>query len=139
MTALHISYSDNVSFDPVKEGMIYADDLITVRAIPTEHIPGFPTYAYIIEGEGQKILFTGDLRADFRDYPQAATEEDFDAIVCELTHCGAREIACRVADSRTQKMIFTHSFPGNSEQMLALADTLNFPIEIAQDGTEFAI
>lgn len=139
MTTLHIPSGDSISFGLVTEGHVYSDENITVRAIPTEHIPGYPTYAYVIEGNGKKILFTGDLRGDFRDYPLIASKEDFDAIVCELTHCSAKEIACRVADSHTKKMIFSHTYPGNSEQMLSLADTLHFPIAIAQDGSVFTI
>ena len=139
LSALHIPPGDAVEFSLASEGQIYSDENVTVHAILTNHIAGFPTYAYVIEAENKRLLFTGDLSHDFNDYPEIAREENFDAIICEFTHCDTERIVRRVAPSRTEKMIFSHIYPERIKLLPELADQLPFPLELAEDGAVFEL
>ena len=123
-----------------KEGYIYEDENVKVRAVLTQHMGGdIPSYAYVFEGDGQKILHTGDLRGDFADYPAVTTEEDFDAIVSELTHFSVTNALPRLVASKTKKMIFSHIYPARIERIGQVADQFPFPFLIANDGDVFEI
>ncbi|MBE7011342.1 MAG: hypothetical protein E7415_01560 [Ruminococcaceae bacterium] len=92
----------------VSEGLFYDDGNIKVTAIPTKHLARGKSFAYMIEGEGKRILFTGDLTDAFIDYPKEAEEYDFDAIVCELTHFDVETAIPKFNNSRTKRMLFNH-------------------------------
>ena len=62
-------------------GTFYDDGLLKVTAVPTRHMEavGKPTYALILEAEGKRVVFTGDLHhGDAADFPQIAKEESSD-------------------------------------------------------------
>ena len=120
-------------------GKIYSDENITVSAIPTDHIGGAPTYAYVIEAEGKKLLFTGDLSGDFHDYPTIVFEEDFDAVVSEFTHFRLDTCVPKMINSRTKQMIFTHVAWYNIDEINTVTDQFPFPFYIAQDGNIYEI
>ena len=123
-----------------QEGVIYEDENVKVTAIRTQHMGGdLPSYAYLFEGEGKKLLHTGDLRGDFADYPAITAEEDFDAVVSELTHFSVTNALPRLVASRTKKMIFTHIYPARIERIGQVADQFPFPFFLANDGDEFEV
>ena len=81
--------NEAVSLEVTSEGEVYADDCITVTAERTRHMAsanGAPSFAYAIRAEGQRVVFTGDLAADFTDFPALARDEGCDLCVCEATH-----------------------------------------------------
>ena len=141
LSALHMVINDRVIFRPVTAGRIYEDENITVIAIETEHIQNgmFPSFAFLIEGESKKMLYTGDLAYDLHDYPKILMEEDFDAVLCELVHFNVETHLETIAKTRTKKMIFTHLAPRNIPRIRAAEGRLPFPIEIAEDSASFAV
>ena len=141
LSALHMITDDRMILRPVTAGRIYEDENITVTAIETEHIHNgmFPSFAFLIEGEGKKMLYTGDLAYDFHDYPKILLEEDFDAVLCELVHFDVVKNLDTIQKTKTKKMIFTHLAPRNIPRIRAAEDRLPFPIEIAEDGASFAV
>ncbi len=54
-------------------GVIYDDGTLRVTAIPTRHCEPKPSYAFLLEGDGRRVLLTGDLS-------QWLAEEDFPEI-----------------------------------------------------------
>jgi ribonuclease J len=68
----------------------------TVTAYAVDH-SAFDSMAFIIEAEGRRILYSGDLRRHgrkpgmARDLIAAANERPIDAMVMEGTHAGARQ------------------------------------------------
>lgn len=92
----------------VNDGLFFDDGNIKVTAIPTKHLSRGKSYAYMIEGEGKRILFSGDLNDSFEDYPKEAAECDFDAIICELTHFSVEAAIPKFNESKTKKIIFNH-------------------------------
>ena len=95
-------------FKSVKDGLFFDDGNIKVTAIPTKHLARGKSYAYMIEGEGKRILFTGDLTDAFIDYPKETEEYDFDAIICELTHFDVETAIPKFNNSRTNRFLFNH-------------------------------
>lgn len=133
--AIHMPFRDRVFLYPVHEGLFYEDGCIRVTAIPTDHIHGFPTFAYLIEAEGKKVLFTGDLSSDLHDFPAAACETELDGIVSELTHYNVTVSGPIIADSRTKRVLFVHVTPANVARLSK--EMFPFPVEIARDGETY--
>lgn len=117
-------------------GEIYTDENITVTAIPTKHIKGgeYPSFAFMVEGEGKRFLYTGDLAPSFIDYPTVVTEKDFDLILSELVHFDVEKNIPALAESRTKKMVFTHVSLKKIPIILEKQGELPFPITVANDG-----
>lgn len=140
--ALHMDLDNEekqkcIALEVVREGVTYEDEHIKVTAIPTDHIKNFPSYAYMIEAEGKRLLFTGDLSGDFHDYPEIVFEEEFDVIVCELTHFTVENAMPKLIKSRTKQMIFSHIYPIRID--VCKAQKFPFPVMIANDGEIFEI
>ena len=141
LSALHIDIKDRVFLLPVKVGKVYEDEFVTVTAIATAHMNGgaFPSFAYMIEAEGKKMLYTGDLAGDFHDYPAILSEENFDAVLCELVHFKVENNLESIAKTKTKKLIFTHLAPRNIPRIRSAEDKLPFSVEIAEDGNSYSI
>lgn len=142
LAALHCSQPPKrQSYYVVETGEIYHDENIAVTAIRTDHLKNgeFPSFAYMIETADQRVLYTGDLAADFHDYPAVTTEKDFDAIVCELVHFDFEKNLDTLAASRTKQLIFTHVWLTNIPKIEANRDHFPFPVTVAEDHKVFEI
>ncbi len=91
---------------------VYDDGYLKVSVIETKHRfdAGFPSYAFLIEGEGKKVLITGDLSQDLKydDFPKAAKSESTDLIICELAHFDFDTLRPHVMSCKTKMMYITH-------------------------------
>ncbi len=120
------------------EGDFYEDENIKVRAIRTHHCDPKPSYAFLVEANGVKVLFTGDLSQFFGrdDFPRVAFEEEMNLIVCEMAHFGAEHITPYLKQCRTKHLIF-HHYQLRKErdiQQLMQCGGFSFPISMAHDG-----
>lgn len=118
----------------VCEGKFYDDGNIAVTAIETHHLKRGKSFAYMVEGEGKKLLFTGDLQDSFANFPEIAREEDFDAIVCELTHFDVGNALSALNNARTKRIIFNHVRDDKIAALQSCGDTVKFNYHIANDG-----
>lgn len=75
---------DEISFSGVKEGTLYDDGFLKVTAFPTLHCK--PSFAYLVEAEGKRVFFTGDLKKPGVDFPVSVLEAPLDAVICEAAH-----------------------------------------------------
>ncbi len=118
-----------------KEGLFYDDGVIQVEAIPTKHMSNINrlTYAFKITAGDKKILFTGDLSDKFEDFPKVAAEEEFDAIVCELTHFSIESAIPVLNGAKGKKMIFNHVRDDKVALMNESRNQLNFDYTIVND------
>jgi ribonuclease BN (tRNA processing enzyme) len=125
----------------VTEGLIYDDGTVKVTAIPTRHIQGgkFPSFAYMIEGEGKRMLYTGDLAPDFSDYPKVLFEKDFDAVLSELVHFSVENNLPDIIRTKTKKLIFTHLGPSKIPPMQEAIGQFPYPVYIANDLDVFEV
>ena len=69
-------------FVKIHSGVIFDDGALKVTAIPTQH--HVPSYSFLLEAEGQRVLFTGDLKHPSVDFPKV--EGRVDLAVCEGAH-----------------------------------------------------
>ncbi|MBQ7035163.1 MAG: ribonuclease Z [Clostridia bacterium] len=124
-----------------QEGVVYEDEAIRVTYIPTAHIPY--SYAILVEGEGKRFLFTGDLSNGLakNDFPAIAFHQPMDAIACEMAHFGAEEIRPCLEKLDVKQFWFTHvnrieeKFPA----IRALREEYSYPIYIAEDNDEILL
>lgn len=128
--------SDRVAFHVYEAGEIYDDGFLKVTAYPTRHCWPRPSYALMLEAEGKRVFFSGDLSYGLGDYPTVVNEVETDLFVCEMAHFTGDEIASRLDDCKTKKLIFHHYQANKPPQIEALATSgrFGFPILRADDG-----
>ncbi|MBE6541937.1 MAG: ribonuclease Z [Ruminococcaceae bacterium] len=100
------STRDDIRYQIVHQGLTFDDGLVRVRAYPNQHCDD--SYSFLIECEGKKLLFTGDLnRADI-DFPEIAFEEDLDLIVVESTHFSPALTEVQLDKCNVKTVIYNH-------------------------------
>ena len=125
------------------EGIVYENEEIKVRAIPTLHMDGgaYPSFAYLIETADKRILFTGDLTPDLRDFPKV--EGHIDVCVCEATHYKPVLALPLFEKMDFGKLIFNHLhelYIGNGEDaFLENYKSLPYPVFVSHDLEAFRL
>ncbi|MBR6053166.1 MAG: MBL fold metallo-hydrolase [Clostridia bacterium] len=99
---------------PAEGSLIFDDGVLRVTAYPVRHIPH--SHAFLLEAEGKRVVFTGDLLRDLSDYPRVATETPVDLVVTEAAHVrlddpDTPEI---LGKSRTPVLVVSHRAPGRN-------------------------
>ena len=125
-----ISVSDNgkppredLRIDSFQAGCAYTDAHLRLTAIPTRHCVN--SYAFLVEAEGKRLLFTGDLCRPDVDFPQIAFESELDLIVCELAHFSPDD--CIPVFDRTKAKKILHSHINENRWAAALARQIGLP------------
>ncbi|MBR7130489.1 MAG: ribonuclease Z [Lentisphaeria bacterium] len=126
-------------------GNTYADDTVNVSFIPTDHMTRGPgniarSYAIFMELEGKKVLFSGDLAADFSDFPVEKAKK-CDLVFCELTHFNLEKNIHLLQQISPEKLVFyhvhtPHQLPEGAAKVMEKCAQLPYPVVIAADGTE---
>jgi len=96
-------------FMPVEEGQIYDDGIIRVTAFGTKHIAN--SYAYLVEGEGKRVLFSGDLchKGPQEDFPISVLDAPLDLAICESAHFAATAyLPLFEGKSNLKRLCFNH-------------------------------
>ncbi|MBR5152792.1 MAG: MBL fold metallo-hydrolase [Clostridia bacterium] len=119
-----------------QKGVFYDDGVIQVEAIPTQHMSNINrlTYAFKVTAGDKSLIFTGDLSDEFQDFPEVASKENFDAVVCELTHFSIESAIPKLNAAKTKKMIFNHVRDDKIALLKESNDKLNFSYTITNDG-----
>lgn len=147
LTAMHFSWpTPMVSSHVVRDGPLFDDGALKVTAAATDHLrgPDGPiTFAYVLEAEGKRIVSTGDLRADFSDFPQAARQEPCDLCICEMTHFQPETARPVLEKCPIKRLVLNHihdPWHGDGELRLrGLLASLPYPWHIAHDGDVFEV
>lgn len=135
-----------MDFKVIAPEMIFEDENIRVTALRTHHLvdeePAEPTYGYQIDfNDGFRIVYTGDLRVDFSDFPQIIIDEVSDICVCESTHFDLKRDIKVLQKCPIKKIIFNHVasfYHGEKEQdLINLGNMLSYPAFVAHDGDVF--
>lgn len=105
-------YGENIIFfHGIRQGLIYQCETLKVQAMPTGHLATQKkaSYAFALDAEGKRIVFTGDLSSDFLDFPVSLIKDGCDLCVCECTHFPAE---CAVAElnkyNSIKRIVFNH-------------------------------
>ncbi|MBO4344857.1 MAG: ribonuclease Z [Victivallales bacterium] len=124
-------------------GKVYSDDAISVEAFPTAHF-GEPqetdarSYALKFTMEGKKVLFTGDLSADFHDFPLEAAD-GCDIVFSELTHYPLEKAIPTLEKLHTGRLVFYHlhnpwQTNDGARKAYDMCRNLGYPITLSYDG-----
>ena len=130
-------------FHVFESDFVYTDENIKLTAIPTQHLKdwgGYPAYAFLVEAEGKKLLFSGDISANIKydDFPEVAKREEIDLFICEMAHFDFEVLRPHFKECRVKRLYMNHvKFPDERIPLLARekeSGEFAFPIVGANDG-----
>lgn len=124
------------AFSPVEAGTVYADEHIRLTAFRTKHTDA--SYAFLLEAEGKRVFFSGDLYRDPQlDFPMEVLAKPLSLAVCETAHFNVSSYLPILSNAAIQTLCINHYVTGNltglPELQAALPDTNVF---CATDGME---
>ena len=133
---------DIIKFHAAEAQKIININNVKVTPIANDHMQRVnrPSYCYLFETDNCRVLHTGDLAADFHDFPELTTPVDI--CVCEATHIHNRldKFIADIKDAPIKKLIFNHIGPlwtdGNEYILENAVKSLPFPVIVAHDGTK---
>ena len=97
-----------LDYRTVSEGLFFEDENIKITAFATRHCPPRPSFAFLVEADGKRVFFTGDLRGDLSDMPELALNEQTDALICEAAHNRLNKVADKLYALPTKMLIINH-------------------------------
>jgi ribonuclease BN (tRNA processing enzyme) len=124
----------------VDDGLVFEDENIRVTALHNDHlreggVNGWHSYSYLIEAEGKRIVFSGDVR-----YPDELTPligEGCDLLIMETGHHKVIDV-CEYAEKMNVKVLrFNHhgrEIIGDRAAAEALVASRGWDIKICYDG-----
>jgi len=147
LQATHVEWpSPKVDVRVMQEGLLFDDGVLKATALPTRHMEGLgkPSFAYLLEAEGKRVMVSGDLKGDFSDFPELGWEEPCDLCVCEVTHYDPAVAVPILAARPIRRMIFHHVHnPWHGDhgetRLREILAPLPFPFQIAHDGDVFEL
>ncbi len=148
LRAQHLAWpSSLVTAHCVGSGRIFDDGVLSVTAIGTRHLAvkrdEDTSFAYLLEAEGKRIIHTGDLSADFSDFPAVALSQPSDLCICEAQHFDMAEALEILKSCPIGKIVFNHvadRWHGEGERKLQqMIERLPYPSVIAHDGDTFDV
>ena len=125
------------------EGVIYEDELIRVTAFRTKHLAA--SFGFVIEAEGKRVVFSGDLAGDLSDYPKEITDTENDVVVVEAAHprLNKPENIAILKKTKTRHYLINHYSPARNPQSyideFIEAMENRFDITLLQDGDVFLL
>ena len=108
-----------LKLDYVKEGVFFEDENVRITAFATKHCQPRPSLSFLVEAEGKKVFFTGDLRSDLSDLPDVAKTVHTDALICEAAHNRLDKVADILYALPTDTLIINHISFKNPESITA--------------------
>ncbi|MBQ2955212.1 MAG: MBL fold metallo-hydrolase [Clostridia bacterium] len=132
---------DRVRLKLMTQDTVWEDENIRVTPLPTQHLAhiGRPAYSYLIEAEGKKVLFSGDLsnRLEKEDFPAYALENEVDLMISEMAHFGVEHVSPYLEKCRAKELLFNHVFPLHKlNEIRELDGKYGYPIRALEDGDE---
>ena len=146
ITALKEPDLSRTRMNIVKDGLVYRDENISVTYISNKHLLRktceYPSYSILIEAEGKKILFSGDLSGNIKydDFPKVALEENIDVMLLEMAHFEYEHVEPYLKRCKVKQLWVNHIYPLTKiETLQARQAEYPFPIYIASDGDEIEL
>ena len=143
MAAVHIPINpEQVSLKSYDQTLDLNLNGVHVTCIPTQHMAAWsaPSYSFVFEYNGCRVLHTGDLSANFGDFPVCETDAPYDLCVCEATHFynNMDAVVAKLAKMPIKKLVFNHIGPhwtdGNEGNLEAAVSGLPYPVILAYDS-----
>ena len=136
---------DRIRFKTFEAGVVLSDENIKVTAIATKHMNNgeYPSFAFMLEAEGKRVFFTGDLYKDPSvDFPSEAKQLTSELIICEMAHFSSEAILPIITQCPTKRIYFNHIYYDYEKSLAAIKDAdQQFEQEIiaVNDGDVFEI
>lgn len=124
----------------VKTGLMYDDGVLKVTAYKTKHTNS--SYAYLLEAEGKRVLFSGDLYYNpSEDFPKEVLKSKLNLAICECAHFDAHEyLPILGADPDIEKLCFNHYSERFLSSVLDMQTAFKNTIVVrATDGYEIIV
>ncbi len=137
--SLYMSKGRELRTEVIKEGVFFDDGVLRATAIRTKHLSDGHSFSFLIEAEGKRVLFTGDMHSSVSDYPAVAYDEELDLTVCESAHFKLTERAEILKKTKTKSFVVSHYAPINYGEMDGFKAMMPFPVTLAEDGTEIEL
>ena len=130
---------EGVRIESFREGVVYTDENLRVTAIRTKHCEY--SFAFLIEAESKKILFTGDLCRPSVDFPSIAYETPLDLLVCEAAHFSPDDCIAYFDKTKAKRILHTHVYEKRWADALSrqLAAPHPYAYGVASDGLEVTV
>ena len=129
---------DTIRFEVTKPGVTYDDGVLKVTAYPTQHCPN--SFAYLVEADGKKVLFTGDLRHPTIDFPQVVNEEELDLVIVESAHFSSDHTEKALENAKVKRVLHNHISPAWDEDLARMAKRQHhYQYGKAYDGMEVVL
>ncbi|MBQ8334198.1 MAG: ribonuclease Z [Clostridia bacterium] len=129
---------EGIRFELTQPGVTYDDGVLKVTAIPTQHCPN--SFAYLVEAEGKKVLFTGDLKHPTVDFPQVVYEEEIDLVIVESAHFSSDHTEKVLENAKVKRVLHNHISPAWDEDLARMAKHQHhYQYGKAFDGTEVVL
>ena len=126
-------------YKSVAEGVIYDDGAVKFTAFKTKHTAA--SYAYLLDAEGKRVLFGGDLshKGPSDDFPVSVLDAPLDLAICEAAHFDATDyLPIFKGNTNLKRLCFTHYSERHIRSVYEAKDALSeIPVFIATDGMEF--
>ncbi len=122
-----------VAYHEVVSGVVFEDGVLKVTAIPTQHCP--KSFAYLLEAEGKRVLFSGDIKHPSIDFP--VIDGTIDLAICECAHFPATDYLPILDMSQIKQLCINHYSKLRTPSIYELADKL--PLTMATDDLEIIV
>jgi len=132
---------DEIKFKTVSEGVVYDDGFLKVTARRTKHCR--TSYAYLIEAEGKRVIFSGDLsgKGPQEDFPlDWAIQQKVNLAICETAHFDANKYEPLFRQAMLDRVIinhYSHFLIETDYQLMRLMPDLD--ISLATDDMEIEL
>ncbi len=128
--------SDRIEFFAVNEGVIFDDGIIKVIAFKTMHCNN--SFAYLVECENNRVLFTGDLSSKPEtDFPISVFEKPLDLCVCESAHFEFTKLLSIFKGKNVKNLYFNHLYPPRKNSFNEFKNEV--PSQIATDNMQIEL
>ncbi len=128
----------DIEYRKTEPGCVYDDGTLKVTAFATKHCP--LSHSYLVEAEGKRVLFTGDLNRPGVDFPQV--EGKIDLLICESAHFPATEYLPVLENMDVAKVCVTHfsdTFLESVLQFIRAMAEKGVPARYASDDLEILV
>lgn len=115
ISATDTTVREDLDITVYHEGIAFEDENVRVTTIRTKHCSF--SYAFLVEAEGRRILFTNDLAHPDEDFPAVAFETELDLLVCEAAHFLPSAAIPYFDRARVKRVLHAHVAPACHEDL----------------------
>lgn len=102
----------DIPLHPMAEGIVFEDENMKVTAYGNNHIPvsedgKYRSFSFLIEAEGKKIIYTGDIK-EYAELDRFAPKDGIDALIGETGHHDYMDVCDWAQKNKVKNLFYTH-------------------------------